>query len=70
MEVVHAADPAGAEPSSATAGTLSERVEAFRRRAIQDALRAEGGSIAAAARRLGMDRSNLHHVIRRLGIAT
>ncbi len=49
-------------------GTLSEQVDAFRRDAIRSALEAAGGSWAAAARSLGMHRSNLHHLARRLGL--
>jgi anaerobic nitric oxide reductase transcription regulator len=47
---------------------LGDRVDAFRRRAISDALERNGGSWAAAGRELGLHRSNLHHLAKRLGI--
>jgi anaerobic nitric oxide reductase transcription regulator len=61
------APPEVALPASASPG-LAERVEAFRRREIKEAVRRHGGNWAAAARELRMDRSNLHHVARRLGL--
>jgi anaerobic nitric oxide reductase transcription regulator len=56
--------PAPVDP----AGTLREQVEAFERRVILDAVRACAGNWAAAARALGMHRSNLHHRAARLGL--
>lgn len=51
------------------AGTsLQERVDAYRRRLVRDAVAAHDGSWAAAARALGMNRSNLHHLAKRLGL--
>jgi anaerobic nitric oxide reductase transcription regulator len=47
---------------------LSEQVDAFRRDAIRRALEANDGNWAAAARSLGLHRSNLHHLARRLGL--
>jgi anaerobic nitric oxide reductase transcription regulator len=47
---------------------LSEQVDDFRRRAIQQAVQAHEGNWAAAARALGMHRSNLHHLAKRLGL--
>jgi anaerobic nitric oxide reductase transcription regulator len=52
-----------AEPRS-----LQERTREFQRLAVEQALEAAGGNWAAAARRLGMHRSNLHHLARRLGL--
>lgn len=60
-----------AESEPAVAGrpmSLAERVDEFRRRAISEALRRHSGSWAAAARELGMHRSNLHHLALRLGL--
>jgi anaerobic nitric oxide reductase transcription regulator len=56
-------------PESAESETvpLSERVRAYQRRLVREALERHGGSWAAAARELGMHRSNLHHLARRLG---
>ncbi len=58
-------EPVGpvAEPAS-----LRDAVRDLQRRMIDEALLASGGNLAAAARRLGMDRSNLHHLRRRLGM--
>jgi anaerobic nitric oxide reductase transcription regulator len=55
-------------PPGAPEPTLAERVEAFRRSEIRRAVERHGGNWAAAARELGMHRSNLHHVARRLGL--
>jgi anaerobic nitric oxide reductase transcription regulator len=48
---------------------LKEAVDQLKRSAITQALAEAGGSWAETARRLGMDRSNLHHLAKRLGIA-
>jgi anaerobic nitric oxide reductase transcription regulator len=48
---------------------LRDRVTAFQRAAVLDALERNGGGWAEAARELGMDRSNLFHLARRLGIS-
>ena len=59
--------PAGAaEPSLLP---LRERVTAFQRAAVLDALERNGGGWAEAARALGMDRGNLFHLAQRLGIS-
>ncbi len=50
------------------AGSLKERTEEFQRRAIEQAVQENGGNWAAAARTLGMHRSNLHHLAQRLGL--
>jgi anaerobic nitric oxide reductase transcription regulator len=51
-------------------GTVPLRVavDELKRTAIAHTLNEAGGSWAEAARRLGMDRSNLHHLAKRLGI--
>ncbi len=59
------AEPAGA---AFRERTLQEGVREFQREAIQAALDAHRGNWAAAARALGMDRGNLHHLGTRLGI--
>jgi anaerobic nitric oxide reductase transcription regulator len=56
------------EPAHAPARPLAERVRDYQRRAIEEAVGRNGGSWAAAARELGMHRSNLHHLSGRLGI--
>jgi anaerobic nitric oxide reductase transcription regulator len=53
---------------SADSGPLSERVDAYKRNAILAALEDNDGNWAAAARDLGMHRSNLHHLAKRLGL--
>ena len=47
---------------------LREAVDTFQRQLIQRAVDEAGGNWAAAARRLGMNRSNLHHLATRLGL--
>jgi anaerobic nitric oxide reductase transcription regulator len=51
-------------------GSLAERLEAFRRHQIEAAVERHGGNWAAAARELGVHRSNLHHLVLRLGFKT
>ena len=46
----------------------TESVTRFRRRFIQEILRECDGNRSEAARRLGMDRSNLRNLMKRLGI--
>jgi anaerobic nitric oxide reductase transcription regulator len=43
-------------------------VDAFRRRAILEAVERHHGNWAAAARELGLHRSNLHQLAARLGL--
>ncbi len=62
-----AADAASLAPIAAGA-TLREAVQEFQRAQIQRALASAKGNWAAAARALGMDRSNLYHLARRLGL--
>ena len=57
-----------AEASPAPGMPLREAVDEFQRRMIRDALRKAQGNWAAAARALGMHRSNLFHMARRLGM--
>nr|PZN24519.1 MAG: nitric oxide reductase transcriptional regulator NorR [Pseudomonadota bacterium] len=62
-----------APPSSFTRavlweGSLRERTAQFQRTAIREALARHGGVWAAAARDLGMHRSNLYHLATRLGL--
>ena len=48
--------------------SLANRVEAFRRQEILAAVKRHRGNWAAAARELGLHRSNFHHLAKRLGI--
>jgi anaerobic nitric oxide reductase transcription regulator len=59
--------PAHDEAPAHTA-PLRNRVDEFQRRAILTTVERHGGNWAAAARELGMHRSNLHHLARRLGL--
>ena len=48
--------------------TLADSLAACERRLVGEALDAAGGNVAEAARRLGLDRANLHRRLRRLGL--
>ena len=59
----------GTPRSESTDGlSLREILEQTERRVIEEALAATGGTVSEAARRLGMDRANLHRKMRRLDI--
>lgn len=61
--------PPKTEPSGgALDRPLQDQVDDFRRRAIRAAVEVHDGNWAAAARALGMHRSNLHHLAQRLGL--
>ena len=47
---------------------LSERLEAYERRILVQALEQSGGNAAEAARELGVDRANFHRKLKRLGL--
>jgi transcriptional regulator with GAF, ATPase, and Fis domain len=49
-------------------GSLSDRLDAYERELIRDALREAAGNVAEAARRLRTDRANLYRRMRRLGL--
>jgi len=55
-------------PSLVAGLTLREAVQDYQRSLIQQALKSARGNWASAARKLGMHRSNLHHLARRLGL--
>ncbi|MCA9750561.1 MAG: nitric oxide reductase transcriptional regulator NorR [Gemmatimonadetes bacterium] len=63
-----ASDEPGDETRVDPAAPLRERVREFQRQAIRAALARNSDSWAAAARDLGMHRSNLHHLAARLGL--
>jgi DNA-binding NtrC family response regulator len=48
--------------------TLAEKLTVYERRLVQSTLAAAGGNVAEAARRLGLDRANLHRKLQRLGL--
>jgi transcriptional regulator with GAF, ATPase, and Fis domain len=59
-----------AEYALGPAFRIQVALDEFKRAAVERALRESGGNWAEAALRLGMHRSNLHHMARRLGIRT
>ncbi len=60
---------AGAEPVDGLPGAgLKERVEAYERGLILDALRIAGGNRSEASRRLGIGRATLHDKLRKYGL--
>ncbi len=65
-----AAEVAAVETGSPSSDTVHLRraTEEFQRSLIRQAVAANGGNWAAAARSLGMQRSNLHHLGKRLGL--
>jgi anaerobic nitric oxide reductase transcription regulator len=67
---VKAAGGAATRRPSDDGGPLNERVQRFEREAILAAVARHHGNWAAAARELGLHRSNLHHRARRLGLKT
>jgi anaerobic nitric oxide reductase transcription regulator len=62
------APPAGTSAAATGGKPLRDAVLDFQRTQIERALLSAGGSWASAARSLGMHRSNLHHLARRLGL--
>ena len=56
------------QPSTAAAVIYRQEVRDFERALVQQALAAADGNWAQAATRLGMHRSNLHHLAGRLGL--
>lgn len=63
-----AAIPEDTDPVFPATLSLREAVKDFQRRMIRQALSKNEGNWAGAARRLGMQRSNLHHLAMRLGL--
>ncbi|WP_437785614.1 nitric oxide reductase transcriptional regulator NorR [Sorangium sp. So ce1097] len=61
-------DEAGNDAPAAAAAPLHAQVDAFQRELIRKAVAQHDGNWAAAARSLGMHRSNLHHLAKRLGL--
>ncbi|HMW24344.1 MAG TPA: helix-turn-helix domain-containing protein, partial [Burkholderiaceae bacterium] len=60
--------PQAPEARGPAGATLKEAMDATQRACVQGALSASDGNWAAAARRLGVDPSNLHKLARRLGV--
>jgi anaerobic nitric oxide reductase transcription regulator len=55
-------------PAPMPGQTLREATEDFQRRWIQASLERHGGQLSRAATEAGMDRSNFHRLVRRLGV--
>jgi anaerobic nitric oxide reductase transcription regulator len=55
-------------PANMPAASFRDQVVEFERRIVADAIARHDGNWAAAARTLGMHRSNLHHLATRLGL--
>jgi len=56
-------------PEDVPAGaTLRDATEAFQRRWLEDLLQRHAGHLSNAAREAGMDRSNFHRLLRKLGL--
>ncbi len=58
----------GSHESPPGSGSLNLEVDEFKKRRILEALEFSGGNWAQAAANLGMHRSNLHHLAKRLGL--
>ncbi len=60
-----------AQPAASGLGgrTLRDAVDDYQRNVIREELARAGGNASAAARVLGMHRSNLHHLAKRLGLS-
>jgi anaerobic nitric oxide reductase transcription regulator len=58
----------GLATNSGDLADLQESLEQFRREVICERLQLHQGNISATARSLGMDRGNLHRLIKRLGL--
>ncbi len=72
LEPMLAAGPPAVRPCTGTTASpqsLSNALEHYERRLIQEALDAAAGNLAEAARRLDTDRGNLHRRMRRLGMS-
>jgi len=61
-------DSSGEPPDGASGAGLKERVEAYERGLILDALRIAGGNRSEASRRLGIGRATLHDKLRKYGL--
>ena len=60
-------------PPTSAVGTpvpLRQQLDEFQRRVIRESLERHGGKWAAVARELGLHRSNLHTLAKRLGLTT
>jgi anaerobic nitric oxide reductase transcription regulator len=65
---VGAARPPSSDLAAGASLSLAERVDVFRRQEILAAVERHQGNWAAAARDLGLHRSNLHNLAKRLGL--
>ena len=51
-----------------TAITFAEAQLAFQKQWLENALQQHGDNLAATARAIGLDRSNLHRLLKKLGV--
>jgi two-component system, NtrC family, nitrogen regulation response regulator NtrX len=68
MALPASAKPAGNDSEAASAGTLSERVEAFERSVVLNEIQRQQRNITRAAAALGLERSHLYKKCQQLGI--
>ena len=68
MALPASAKPAGNDSEAASAGTLSERVEAFERSVVLNEIQRQHRNITRAAAALGLERSHLYKKCQQLGI--
>jgi anaerobic nitric oxide reductase transcription regulator len=69
MSLVAAAAPSVVDPDRVIGGgTLSQATDDFQKRVLTQALETSDGNWSEAARRLGVDRGNLHRLGKRLGM--
>lgn len=61
-------EPDADSPSAAATTSLRESVQNFERQLIRRAVDQHDGNWSAAARALGLERANLHHLAKRLGL--
>jgi len=67
-EIQRGVEARASRPSGANAPSLAGAVDGFQRQLILETLQACGSNWSETARRLGLDRGNLHRLARRLGI--
>jgi len=68
QDVAPSHPPGDEEPASDVPVSFREAVDDYQRRLIENAVARAQGNWSAAARALGLHRSNLHHLAKRLGL--
>jgi transcriptional regulator with GAF, ATPase, and Fis domain len=67
---VHIEEPRPAAPLASFRVAKERAVHEFERAYLADLLRSTGGNVSEAARRAGMDRMHLHHLLQKHGLRT